>query len=153
MYKEAMIHLMIGCEYTPKHEQYFWEQLLPFELETQLWFRVSNIKSYNHFIVEISVLRPENNRPQFIRFAPRAARLQDHDSERCAKLHNEGTGPTAILARLKQSHGRGHLLQSAHAHWQLHSGNCYNCDDWCRRWNNSENSRNTIYRPRTSRSL
>ena len=40
MYKSVLTHLMIGCQYTPANQTMFYEHLLPYELEIQLWIKV-----------------------------------------------------------------------------------------------------------------
>ncbi len=40
MYKDALISLFIGSQFKPRNEELFWQVLLPFELETQLWFKL-----------------------------------------------------------------------------------------------------------------
>ncbi len=40
MYKDALLCLFIGSQFKPLDETFFLQVLLPYELETQLWFRL-----------------------------------------------------------------------------------------------------------------
>jgi len=47
MYKDVMFNLMIGSNFKTVNDELFWDNLLPAELENQLWVKLK-LAAYTH---------------------------------------------------------------------------------------------------------